>query len=268
MPLSHSKYCLIFVLIGLAVNLEATGETYSQSPWYVTLYISCPTSGNFKTCGGSLISEEWILTTASCVLCGIGDTNRMIVADIGSGNESSGDVGMGRYIVDKVVAHNRYKESRNNIALLHLQHAVLHNPKHTILQVDRCYQVRDAEKQNSVVLMLQNTGGKENGDTGKMKMIRWLRCVDLSLSCLKFEVSTAASSSDFCAKFVHKENLTCHYHEGMPLGMKNGQEWMLVGFVTHKPEDCSACPTLFTRVCNYYEWIENIMLSTDVPQGK
>jgi len=262
---------LIIVLIGLAVNLEATGEIFSQSPWYITLHISCPNSGNIKTCGGSLISEEWILTTASCLLCGVGDTNRMIVADIESVNESSGDVGMGRYIVDKVVTHNRYKESRNNIALVHLQHAVLHNPKHTILQVNRCYQVSDAGKQNSVVLMLRNTPitvGEKNSDAGKMKMLRRFRCVELSLSCLKSEVSTAASSGDFCAKFVHNENLTCHYHEGMPLGMKNGQEWMVVGFVTHKPEDCSACPTLFTRVCNYYEWIENVMLSTDAPQGE
>ncbi|XP_065894463.1 complement receptor type 2-like isoform X2 [Dysidea avara] len=275
MPLSHSNYCVIFVLIGLSANLEyseAAEETYTQSPWYITLYISCPISGNIKTCGGSLISQEWILTTASCVSCDSGDTNRMIVVDVGSVNEKSWSfdtIGMGRYIVDKVVIHNKFKKSRNNIALVHLQYAVLHNPKHTLLQVNRCYQVNDVGKRSSVELMLQNTsntGQIENNLAGKMKMIRQSKCADLSISCLKSEVSTAAASSDFCATFVHNINLTCHYSEGMPLGMKNGNHWMVVGFVIDKPEDCSACPTLFTRVCNYYEWIENIMLATDVPQ--
>jgi len=261
----------MLVLVGLSVKYSiATEETYTQSPWYITLYISCPTSGNIKTCGGSLISTEWILTTALCVLCGSDDTNRMIVADVGSVDESPGDVGMGRYIVDKVVTHNRYKESRNNIALLHLQHAVLHNPKHAVLKVNKCYQISEAGRRNSVELMLQstsNSGDKGNSLAAKMKMIRQSKCVDLFLSCSKPEVLTAASSSEFCAMFVQNQNLTCHYDEGMPLGMQDGREWMVVGFVTDKPEDCSACPTLFTRVCNYYEWIENVILSTAVSQG-
>jgi len=277
MILLRSRNYLIFVIVGLlsATSCEAvTGEeAYSQTPWYITLYISCPTSGSFKTCGGSLISQEWILTTASCVSCNSDDANRMIVADVGMVNkEYSSTVGMGRYIVDKVVTHNKHKGSRNNIALLHLQHTVLDNPGHTVLQINRCYQVNNVGGRNTAAVELisrnmTNTDERRNSVSSRMKMIRQSKCVDLSASCLKSEVSTAAASSDFCAVFVHNENLTCHYNEGMPLGMQSDNQWMAVGFVADKPEDCSACPTLFTRVCSYYEWIENIISATEVLQG-
>ena len=78
---------------------------------------------------------------------------------------------------------------------------------------------------------------------------------------------TAMGPSDFCVTFIQSENMSCGYDEGMTLGIHSGNDWIMAGFVSEKPEDCRSCPTLFTDVCKYYEWVKNIILSSSMTQG-
>ena len=152
--------------------------------------------------GGSLINDNWILTTVTCVQCK--DTNAfpMIVADIGLATDNVQNLfdveitGVGRYIIDKVVVHHEFRDTKNNIALLHLRYPVVSSSKHKMMQVSKCYQVNDAMRTNSIELLSQyastdKLSSSSNTDKlsshqslgDKMKLIKQRRCNRMSAAC-------------------------------------------------------------------------------------
>ena len=74
-------------------------------------------------------------------------------------------------------------------------------------------------------------------------------------------------SAEFCATFIQSENVSCVYDEGMTLGIDSGDDWIIAGIVYEKPRDCNSCPVWFIDVCEYYEWVNNIISSTSMMQG-
>ena len=287
MMLSLPSNIILTILLISVLNLchcqeKATDHLLKQYPWYVTLYITCPSTGTIRTCGGSLINDNWILTTATCVQCR--DTNAipMIVADIGLAadivqNSFDEEVtGVGRYVIDKVVTHHKFRDTRNNIALLHLQYPVVSSSKHKTMQVTKCYQVNDAMRTNSVELLSHHTthADKSSKDKlisspslgDKMKLIKQRKCNRMSVVCKSSE--SAIDSTEFCATFIQSENVSCAYDEGMTLGIHSGDNWIMAGTVFEKPRDCNSCPVWFINVCEYYEWIRNIVSSTSMTQGE
>ncbi len=86
--MSQSLIYVFIILLVTVVNLPCSLSTQNNSsnypPWFITLYISCPSLGTIQTCGRSLINENWILTTATCVQCKDNSADVMVVADIGT----------------------------------------------------------------------------------------------------------------------------------------------------------------------------------------
>lgn len=278
--LSHlSDTILLVIVLTSVVNLchckeEPSDNLLKHSPWLITLDVTCPSvHGTIKTCGGSLIDSNWILTTATCVQCSDINTIPMIVADIGSPSGSVQDLQttrVGRYIVDKVVIHYKFNKTKNNIALLHLQYPVVNSSKHTMMQVSKCYQVNNGMRSNSIELLSRYTrntdelsGSQRLSDT--MKLVKRKRCIKTSATCKNS--GTPDGSTILCATFIQSNNISCGYDEGMALGIHSGNVWIMAGFVSEKPPDCRSCPTQFTHVCKYYEWVRNILLSTSMTQG-
>ena len=274
-----SNSLLIFVLTSVTIlchgQEKGTDHLLKQSPWFITLYVTCPSSGAIKTCRGSLIHDDWVLTTATCVQCEDDNTIPMTVADVGSTSDNaqdlfhSGATRVGRYIVDKIVIHNKFSKSTNNIALLHLQYPVVSSSRHTMMQVSRCYEVDEANAMNALELLSDYAVKADNLNSSsllgdKMKMMKRKRCKEMSATC---RGSKAMSSGEFCATFTQYENLSCNYDEGMELGIHNGEDWIMTGFVHEKPKDCVSCPVWFMDVCKYYEWVKNIISSASMTQG-
>ena len=284
--LSLPSNIILVILLTSVSNLchcqeEASDHLLKQSPWYITLYITCPSLGTMRTCGGSLINENWILTTATCLQCK--DTNAipMIVADIGLTannvqNSFAEVTGVGRYIIDKVVTHHKFRETKNNIALLHLQYTVVSSSKHKMMQVTKCYQLNDAMRTNSMKLLSHYVTHSDKPSTDKlsispslgdkMKLLKRRKCNKMSVTCKSSE--SAIDSTEFCATFIQNGNVSCIYDEGMTLGIHSGDDWIMAGIVFEKPRDCNSCPIWFINVCEYYEWIGNIVSSTSMTQGE
>ena len=89
LSLPSNKLLLIVLtsLVSLCHSQEkGTDQSLNQSPWFITLlvYVTCPSLGAIRTCGGSLVNDNWILTTATCVQYKGVNAIPMIVADIGS----------------------------------------------------------------------------------------------------------------------------------------------------------------------------------------
>lgn len=267
---------LLIIVLTSVVSLcdsqdTGTDHLLNESPWFITLYVTCPSMGAIKTCGGSLINDKWILTTATCVKCEDSNIIPMVVADVGSATGNVQDLfqseaaEVGRYVVNKIVIHNK---SKNNIALLHLQHPVVSNSRHKMMQLSKCYQVDNAMNTNSIELLSHSVNtdkfndGSSLGD--KMKVLKRKKCNAMSTTC---KSSKSAGTGDFCATFIESQNLSCNYDEGMTLGIHSGDDWIMTGFVNEKPKDCSSCPLWFMDVCKYYEWVINIISSASSTQG-
>lgn len=273
MSLPLNMLLLLMSLLSMCHSQEeGSDHLYEQSPWFITLYITCPSLSIIRTCGGSLINDDWILTTATCVQC---DAIPMVVADIGSATDNVQDLfhsettGVGRYVVDKIIVHDESSQSKNNIAMLHLQYSVMNSFKHNMMHVSKCYEVNDAMRTSSMELLSHYAANADKlssnptlGD--KMKLMKRKKCINKSATCKSSKATK--SSSDFCATFIQNENMSCSYDEGMALGIHSGDSWIMVGFVSERQKDCRSCPTWFIDVCKYYEWIKNI-LSTSMTQG-
>ena len=249
---------------------DESDNLLKQSPWLITLYITCPSVGTARTCGGSLINDKWILTTATCVQCKDVNAIPMIVADIGStaNNVQNLISGVGRYIIDKVVIHHNFRGTKNNIALVHLQYSVISNSKHAMMQVMKCYQVNEAMHTDSVELLSHYGASADKLGSSplgyKMEVLKRRKCTKMSTAC---KSSAAIGSAEFCAAFKDSKNVSCSYGKGMTLAVYKGDSWIVAGIVFEKSRDCSSCPIWFVDVCNYYEWVQNIVSSTRVMQG-
>ena len=109
-------------------NSNSVGHiTGSQSPrgerrWVVLLWVYCDL--RLTTCEGSLVSEDWVLTSASCLPCG---SNASVVIDVGLyhsdiRHEMIRNRPIARIGANKILLHPQYnkEQQRHDLALLHL----------------------------------------------------------------------------------------------------------------------------------------------------
>ena len=94
-----------------------------QFPWMA--FVTCPSKGGRTiVCGGSIITEDHILTAAHCAhMC---QSKQDIVTKVGSNNRLSGM--MISYKVKQVfLPFDSTEEGKNDIAILHLQRKLTFN---------------------------------------------------------------------------------------------------------------------------------------------
>ena len=95
-----------------------TAASIANYPWQVFLE-----AGNF-TCGGSIISGDWIITAAHCTEDDFGNLIPASQMDVivGANDPRSGLEGK-KYLVSKVIRHENYDPDtfNNDIALLQIQ---------------------------------------------------------------------------------------------------------------------------------------------------
>ena len=127
-------------------RIEGRAAEPDSRPWIVLVWISCEgqevhgTSASLRTCQGTLIRDDWVLTTAGCFPCG---ETASVIVDIGLHNSDIRiEVALQRPVerigADAVYLHPDYDFSNYSydLALVHLSRAVKNASSRAVSLID------------------------------------------------------------------------------------------------------------------------------------
>ncbi|XP_026137849.1 chymotrypsin-like protease CTRL-1 [Carassius auratus] len=212
-------------------------------PWQVSLQ----RANGFHFCGGSLINENWVLTSAQCAV--MVNSDRVI---LGEHNRDSNDEPIQIEIVSKVIMHPLFNRTTfiNDIALLKLSSPVTFTPRISpvclapsnarIVPGTRCFTTGWGQTAHTTSpLILQQTG---------------VPIISLAVCRQLWDQSTITDAM-ICAGASGSSS--CQGDTGGPLVCETSGVWTLVGSVSQERSTCDPrLPAVFTNISQLRSWID------------
>ncbi|XP_039991608.1 tryptase [Xiphias gladius] len=237
-------------------------------PWQVSLNFSF--YGHI--CGGTLISDQWVLTAAHCIIT---QSVSPWTLHFGRETQSGPNVHEVNRTVSQIIVHPDYNNTylNNDIALMKLRSPVAFTDY--IRPV--CLASSASQFYNSTPCWA--TGWGRLGKDEPMEAFETLQEVQIPVighkqcSC-SYNTQTIANISDnmICAGQENKG--ACQGDSGGPLQCKQGSVWILAG-VTSFGVPCALAgyPEVYARVSQFQTWIkdqvagDNVSFVTFTPSG-
>jgi len=232
----------------------------SEVPWQVAL-VNANIVDDFDAqfCGGSIISERWLLTAAHCL---IGKSSADI--DVLPGITTLGQAGSTRIKVQQSISHPNFNGVTfdNDIALLKLSTPIqLSNPNTQLIALpyDQEASTWPAANTSAVVSGWGNTttAGISYPAELMAAVVEVLADPD-DPSCGSYPGTEFFPALMLCAADLTVGRDSCQGDSGGPLAIEVGDSWALAGIVSWG-YDCAdpAFPGVYTRVTQYLSWIED-----------
>lgn len=212
-----------------------------QFPWYAVLL-------NDYLCGGLLISEDYILTAAHCLI----DQNKTFVelGMIRITNRPGNTIEVQDYII-----HPNYTTvPRNDIAIIKLPQSIQFN---SVIQPIRLA-TKTIKNSMSAVATVAGYGATE--DFSHSYLLKYTQVKILSDDECEATEVTYNSETNLCALGYENEfSGTCEGDSGSPLVVDYEGESVAVGIVSYRVQPCfSGSPNFHTRISSYISWIEDV----------
>ncbi|XP_053687032.1 serine protease 53-like [Sabethes cyaneus] len=238
-----------------------------QWPWHVALYHRTTAHGSEYRCGGTLIDQRHILTSAHCVVRSNGYPMAAEAITIHLGQydlqEQTDQVQI--MSVAEVHVHSDFETNRNDIALLVLKSTVQYSDYVIPICLDRKANSRDeANKLEGLRGSVTGWGQLANGSlprqlrTAEMPIVSHLECVQNDPVLF----GRFLNPSVFCAGDKNGTSV-CKGDSGGGMYVSEGDRWILKGIVSFSGLDKhSNCDTskfvVFANVVYHHSWISNL----------
>ncbi|XP_040823374.1 serine protease 48 [Ochotona curzoniae] len=255
---------LLFLLLGLLVcgrpvfsSLIEGGQDAAEGrwPWQVSLrWVST------HICGGSLISESWILTAAHCIR-----TNwnifpySVLLGSVKTGYPSKGV----EHYVSKIIIHPKYQNGTADIALLKLSSPVTFTS--SIMPI--CLPTMAKQLEIPSYCWVTGWGKVKAGADGsypshlqeaELQVFNQQACEQLYNPVGVFfpETEPVIKEDMICAGDIKEMKTTCKGDSGGPLACDIDGVWTQIGVVSWGLDCPSPLPAVYTNVIYHQNWIK------------
>jgi hypothetical protein len=226
-----------------------TNADISNFPWQV-YYIS----GNFR-CGGSIISNKWVVTAAHCTQNDNGSAipaSQMAVR-VGLNNPSSSTDGR-KYDVTEAIVHENFNNQTllNDIALLRIKDSINY-PNATPIKLVNSDDVADGATVPGVMSWVTGWGYTHVDPNVIPTALQKVQLPIVSNQQASV-VWSDIPATDMMAGYLNGNKDACNGDSGGPLVVPVLGEYKLAGIVSWGSSNCNTYGA-YTRVSDFIEWI-------------
>ncbi|XP_048886035.1 prothrombin [Brienomyrus brachyistius] len=250
-----------------------------SAPWQVMLYKKSPQE---LLCGASLISSEWVLTAAHCILYpawGKNYTTDDILVRLGKHSRTKFEQGVEKIAaIDKIIVHPKYNWQKNlnrDIALLHM--------KKPVTFTTRIHPICLPNKGTTRMLLFSGYKGRVTG-WGNLKetwtpdqyslpsVLQQIHLPIVEQDTCRTSTNIPITDNMFCAGYKPEASTrgdACEGDSGGPFVMKNPDDnrWYQIGIVSWG-EGCDRDGKygFYTHVFRMMRWLKKVIegSSTDI----
>jgi len=233
----------------------------SDYPWQVALFTDKSDVYSSQYCGGTILSDRWIVTAAHCI-----DKDEVIYIAAGIidlDNSAAGEVAK----VEEAFVHPQFDPDTfdNDIALL-----VLETPLNLSHCGSNCLAIDPVTPDNETTVLYENalaiiTGWGNRNSSGpedyplilNVADVQIVPCTGTGYADTSVYPEYPITNNMFCAGTPDYSRDTCQGDSGGPLVVFDTDSTPLLGGITSWGEGCAIdnYPGVYTRVANYQNWI-------------
>uniref|UniRef100_A0A3B3RGG3 Prothrombin n=1 Tax=Paramormyrops kingsleyae TaxID=1676925 RepID=A0A3B3RGG3_9TELE len=250
-----------------------------SAPWQVMLYKKSPQE---LLCGASLISSQWVLTAAHCILYpawGKNYTTDDILVRLGKHSRTKFERGIEKIVaIDRIIVHPKYNWQKNlnrDIALLHMKKPVSFTPQ--------IHPICLPNKGITRTLLFSGYKGRVTG-WGNLKetwnpdqhslpsILQQIHLPIVEQDTCRASTNIPITDNMFCAGYKPEDSTrgdACEGDSGGPFVMKNPDDnrWYQIGIVSWG-EGCDRDGKygFYTHVFRMMRWLKKVIegSSTDI----